>query len=313
MTWGIKYMRLNFKEMDIISAVAETQNISKAAAGLSMQQANISKYISDMESRLGLKIFERTSRAVILTEFGRALIPFIRKQIENQKGLYDFISDYKANKNGTVTIYAPTAILCYISTKVIPFLTEMDDICISLKTHNPVNNEYNIGMFFPDDCDIMLSYANPRDVNLISLTLTRGSLHAYASPSYLENHPINSPDELEQHSCILYNSAIINNSNVWTFRSQNEGEKQYRVTGRFICDNALTAIALAVNGKGIVLSPSYVANDRIASGELMYCFKEENHMRYEFVAIYKKREFQPLRVLCVLEQMTMLIRNHFKY
>jgi DNA-binding transcriptional LysR family regulator len=68
-------LQLKPRELKIISVIAATHSIGDAAALLGMAQANVSKYLSDFETRVGLKVFERTTRQLALTQFGEALLP----------------------------------------------------------------------------------------------------------------------------------------------------------------------------------------------------------------------------------------------
>ena len=308
---GEWYMRLKIKEIDIISTVAQTRNMSHAAACLGMQQANVSKYISDLEFRIGLKIFERTSRKISLTDFGSSLLPYINKQLENQKGLNDFICDYKKEKTGTVTIYAPSGIINFVCNEIVPGIKDIGNVVISLKTRNPFNNEHNEGLVFPDDCDIMIAYSQPRDEDLVSILLSQGVARVYASPDYLHRNPIQSPEELSAHSCILLHSALKTDFNNWELLKAGDTlANTYHVTGKYVCDNAFTAAALARNGLGIFISPEYQVKEYLKRGEIAPCFNDDYTVSYQLVAIYKKREYQPLRVSCILDQLVDGIKKH---
>ncbi|MXC48565.1 LysR family transcriptional regulator, partial [Escherichia coli] len=113
------------------------------------------------------------------------------------------IADYKHEKRGRVTIYAPTGIITYLSKHVIDKIKDIGDITLSLKTCNLERNAFYEGVEFPDDCDVLISYAPPKDESLVASFITQYAVTAYASQRYLEKHPISRPDELEHHSCIL--------------------------------------------------------------------------------------------------------------
>ena len=68
----MKKLQIKPQEIKIISVIAASENISHAATILGMAQANVSKYLADVESKIGLKIFERSSRKLSLTRFGES-------------------------------------------------------------------------------------------------------------------------------------------------------------------------------------------------------------------------------------------------
>jgi DNA-binding transcriptional LysR family regulator len=278
-----------------------------------MAQANVSKYLADFESRVGLKIFERTTRHLSLTQFGEALLPYINASLEKNSQLINFIADYKNEKRGRVTIYGPTGIVTYLSRSIIHEIEDIGEISISLKTYNLMQNEYFEGVTFPDDCDILITYAQPKDENLVASTLTKYSVTAFASPEYLALHPVNSPDDLINHSCILIDSLLVDDANVWRFRQHNSGVvKEYKVTGNYICDNIQTALELARNHLGIVFAPKVSLQKEISLGTLSPCFTHQDEWWLDLVAIFRKREYQPRRVQHVLDSILSQIRRQIE-
>lgn len=77
----MKKLQIKPQELKIISVIAASENVSHAATILGMAQANVSKYLADVESKIGLKIFERTSRKLSLTRFGESLLPYVNDRL----------------------------------------------------------------------------------------------------------------------------------------------------------------------------------------------------------------------------------------
>ncbi|VFS26483.1 LysR family transcriptional regulator [Enterobacter cancerogenus] len=141
-------LQLKPRDLKIISIIAATRSIGDAAALLGMAQANVSKYLSDFENRIGLKVFERTTRQLALTPFGEALLPYINASLDKNNQLVNFIADYKHEKRGKVTIYAPTGIVTYLARNVIHLIEDIGDIRLSLKTYNLERSEFLRGRLF---------------------------------------------------------------------------------------------------------------------------------------------------------------------
>ena len=298
------------RELKIVSVIAATRSIGDAAALLGMAQANVSKYLSDFETRVGLKVFERTTRHLALTQFGESLLPFINSSLEKNEQLINFISDYKHEKRGKVTIYAPTGIVTYLARHVVHEIKNIEDIRISLKTYNLNGNEFYEGVTFPDDCDILITYAQPKDESLVASTITKYSITAFATPQYIKNHPINNPDDLINHSCILIDSMIVDDANIWRFRAHNsEKILDYKVTGHYICDNTQTALELARNHLGIVFAPKESLQKEIEQGLMVPCFTHQEEWWLDLIVIFRKRDYQPLRVQYVLDGILNTLRK----
>ena len=303
-------LQIKPRELKIISVIAATRSIGDAAALLGMAQANVSKYLSDFEMRVGLKVFERTTRQLALTQFGEALLPYINASLDKNSQLINFIADYKHEKRGRVTLYAPTGIVTYLARHVIHQIEDIGDIRLCLKTYNLERNEYAEGVSFPDDYDILITYAQPKDENLVASVLTKYSVTAFASPEYISKHPIKSPDDLINHSCILIDSMIVDDANIWRFRVHgSEDVRDYKVMGNYICDNTQTALELARNHLGIVFAPKESLKKEIILGTLMPCFSHQEEWWLDLTAIFRKREYQPWRVQYVLDGVLNCLRQ----
>jgi DNA-binding transcriptional LysR family regulator len=306
-------IRFKLNELKIVSVVASCGSLSQAAIILGIAQANISKAITDFELRIGLKIFERTTRRISLTQFGESLLVEVNDYLNQTDDLATFISDYKKEKRGKVTLYAPTGIVDFIAQKVIAKFKDIGDIHLALRTANLDYNEFHEGIAFPPDADIVLTYAKPKDESLVACTLSTFPTGVYASPDYLARHPISTPDELVNHSCILLQSMLINNANIWRFdQGDKRGEKAYSVTGKYICDRMSVAIELARHGLGIVFALKHWVADDIDAGRLVPCFDERHQGLLELIIIFKKREYQPYRVQYILDQMIEIIHETIK-
>ena len=306
----MKKLQIKPQELKIISVIAASENVSHAATILGMAQANVSKYLADVESKMGLKIFERTSRKLSLTRFGESLLPYVNDLLEKENQLNNFISDYKHEKNGRVTIYSPTMITAYLAKNVVNTIKDIGNITLCLKTFNLERKSFYEGSDFPEDCDILLSCVRPKNESLVANFITKYAVSAYASTQYLAEHPINAPEELEQHSCILLDSMMIDDANIWRFSLAGSQEvRDFRVKGHYVCDNSQSALELARNGLGIVFAPKNSVQADIHAGVLAPCFAEQYEWWLDLVAIYRKREYQPWRVQFILNEVLEEIRR----
>ncbi|WP_052282917.1 LysR family transcriptional regulator [Kluyvera genomosp. 1] len=306
----MKKLQIKPQELKIIAVIAASENISHAAAILGMAQANVSKYLSDVESKIGLRIFERSSRNLSLTRFGESLLPYVNDLLEKENQLNNFIDDYKHEKNGRVTIYSPTMINAYLARNVVNTIKDIGNISLYLKTFNLEPKSFYEGSDFPDDCDILISCVQPKNESLVASFITKYAVSAFASTAYLAKHPIHLPEELEHHSCILQDSMLVDNANIWRFSlAGSEEVRDFRVTGNYICDNNQSALELARNGLGIVFAPKNSVQADIQAGVLAPCFAEQYEWWLDLVAIYRKREYQPWRVQFILDAVLEEIRR----
>lgn len=301
------------RDLKIIAMIAETCSIGQTATALGMAQANVSKYLADFETQIGLKVFDRTTRRLSLTPFGKTFLPHVKAAMENARQLNNFIADYKHEKNGLVTLYAPVGIISWLSNAVIHHIEEIGNITLKLKTCNLEQEAFYDGVNFPDECDIFITYTRPKDNSLIANRITQYAVTAFASPDYLRQHPITSPDELEHHSCILIESMMIDDANIWKFQSPESNEIiDYKVSGKYICDNTQTALALARQGLGVVFAAEESIKEDIATGKLQRCFPARTEWWLDLVAIYRQPEYLPWRVRYILDELLNIIRHQIE-
>ena len=303
LSFNAKDKVLNLDDYYVSGLTLLNENVGPGMAGSNVQ-------LADFESKVGLKVFDRTTRQLMLTPFGTALLPYINDMLDRNEQLNNFIADYKHEKRGRVTIYAPTGIITYLSKHVIDKIKDIGDITLSLKTCNLERNAFYEGVEFPDDCDVLISYAPPKDESLVASFITQYAVTAYASQRYLEKHPISRPDELEHHSCILIDSMMIDDANIWRFNVAGSKEvRDYRVKGNYVCDNTQSALELARNHLGIVFAPDKSVQSDLQDGTLVPCFQQPYEWWLDLVAIFRKREYQPWRVQYVLDEMLREIRH----
>ncbi|ENA1732041.1 LysR family transcriptional regulator [Yersinia ruckeri] len=269
-------MKLSKKEMEVMSCISKWNNSSKAGDILSIAQANMSKYLSNIESKVGL-VFKRNQCGISLNDYGIKLSHSVNEYLQAEAQLASFISNYKRNKDGVVTIYSSVSIGLFLTKHIIHKLELLNDISISFKTYNPSMSECVSGVPFPDDCDILLSYVLPKDKSTYCKEMRKISLSAYANKKYLNDYshiPIN---EIEKHECILYLfMSIDKNSNSWAVHDNkgNEG-KTINVFGKYYCDHQIMALELAANGLGIAFANNLMAQPYIDNGSLQQCIAEE--------------------------------------
>ncbi len=80
-------LQLKYRELKIISVIAASENISHAATVLGIAQANVSKYLADLNQKWGLKVFDRTTRQLMLTPFSTALLQYINDMLDETSNL----------------------------------------------------------------------------------------------------------------------------------------------------------------------------------------------------------------------------------
>ncbi|MEK6773109.1 MAG: LysR family transcriptional regulator [Bdellovibrionota bacterium] len=196
-------------------SVAKFGNFSKAANILNLSLPQISKRISSLEEALGVRLFQRSTRVVKITEEGKALLPKAEMLLSDAASMENLFDSKKEKPTGTVRISA------------VPFLA--DQILVPLiqmvKTKYPeIFIELDLSEKFVDLVDSNIDIAlridsDPVDSNLVYKKLFPNELVCCASPKYLKSmsKPIKTPKDLIHHKVLamkIHNKCRFGNSNV---------------------------------------------------------------------------------------------------
>lgn len=292
---------LKINDLKSIACIANVGNISTAATKLGTSQANLSRLLSSIEAQIGLKIFDRSTRHVSLSDFGEALLPRILQALQANDDICHFIDSYKEKPIGQVTVAAPSGALSFISRHVIPAIsTQQKDISVSLISYTL--QPYSTNLVMHPEWDIMLSVSMPSDEDLIARQIGTFSMGFYAAPEFIKHNPIKNVSDLaSNNSCILLKSLGMSH-NTWSYKDIVTGElKSINVNGRYLCDQASYAVELARQGLGVVYAPLFLVMDDIKSGSLAPYISHESDVTYNAYLLYRNRKYQPHRVSVIID------------
>ncbi|WP_421215142.1 LysR family transcriptional regulator [Aeromonas jandaei] len=292
---------LKINELKSIACIAQVDKISTAAALLGTSQANLSRLLSTVETQIGLKIFDRSTRHLSLSDFGKALLPRIHHLLQANEDVCNFIDTYKENPTGNVTIAAPLGALIFITRHIIPEIAMLHpEISISLVSYILQVDARDLSM--ESDWDLMFSVSMPRDENLISRQAGKFSMGLYATPEFIKSNPILSVSDLASSNACILLRTLGETYNTWQYKDQHSAEiKNLIVHGKYVCDQSSYAIELARQNLGFVYAPQFLVTEDIESGRLVSCLSDEFHMEYDAYLLYRNRKFQPHRVNVIID------------
>lgn len=295
----------------MILCISEEKQISAAATRLGSSQANVSRLLANFEEHVGLKIFHRSTRHLSLTDFGEALLPYIKRLLEAHEETINYIDVYKKKPFGHITIAAPSGAIIFFTKHVMPSITaEHPEISISFVTNQPQLDIYSKGITMSSDWDLLLSLQMPKDDNLIARPIATFGTGLFASAKFLEAHHFEHPQDILEHPCILL-QHLGGSQNTWHYTDSDSGEiKDISVTGIHVCDQFQPAIELAKQGLGVLYAPRYAVVDEIEAGTLLPCISESFNVKMTSYLIYRKRDYQPYRVHVIIDSIVKYLSEH---
>lgn len=240
-------------------AVMEAGSFTAAARRFGTTSGQASKLVARLEGELGVRLLNRTTRAVAATEVGRAYYEELRGIIEDFDALDESVRDASANPRGHIRLTAP---LTFGTAELVPalnaFAATYPDISLDVSFSDRIVNLVDEGF------DAAIRVSRPADTTLIARRLCDMRAILVASDAYLESAgvPLH-PRDLAAHCCIIDTNR--QDPVRWRFRT---GDRAIpvSVTGRLRYSNAEACLRAAEAGLGLACVPAFVAAPSVAAG-----------------------------------------------
>ncbi len=254
--------------MEAFARVVDAGSFTEAARRWGRSKAVVSKYVAALEERLGVVLLQRTTRALHLTETGRAYYERATELLEELGELERSLSDAHRAPRGTLRLTAPEGVSdAFLDPIIARFLERCPEVQIDLQITNRMLDLVEEGI------DLAIRVTEPRDSALITRRLGDAPIIACASPEYLARagRPAH-PRELSERPCII--DTNFRGGGRWRFREPRaragEGEAfTVRVRGPVRVNSPIRVRELTARGLGIALIPELVARAAIAEGRLV--------------------------------------------
>jgi len=265
--------------MRTFAAVVKASSFTEAAERLGVSTKLASKYVGQLEDRLGVRLLNRTTRRISLTEIGAAYLEQCQSILDEFDNLEAAVQDKHMTPKGTLLISAPTTFgEMYLTSAITDFLKTQSEISVKLKLSDRYVDIVDEGF------DLAIRVGKLDDSSLIAKRLAPARLVAYASPEYLKTagEP-NHPEQLVNHKCII--DTNFRDGLHWAFQ-ENGHPFSVKVSGSFHVNSALAARNAAITSAGIALSPTYVVGRDIARGKLTVVLSQFETPKSGLYAVY---------------------------
>jgi len=249
----------------MLLAVAETGSLSGVARKKGIAVSSVSRKIDALEHDLGVKLLNRTSRQLQLTDAGVAFLPRARAIVSELTDARHALSEMASDPAGLLTVTAPGAFgRRHVAPAVTSFLALYPRIELVLHLSDHVFD------LSAQRVDVAVRLGALPDSDLVATRLAPVRRIACASPDYLARHgrPA-SPEQLMDHNCLTL-ATMPAPAGWWCFAG-----KSYAVKGNLRTDDTDTMLETAVAGIGIVHLASWLVSERIAAGSLVPLFAPE--------------------------------------
>ncbi|MFZ5728189.1 MAG: LysR family transcriptional regulator [Pseudomonadota bacterium] len=252
----------DMEALGVFARVVELRSFAAAAEDLKLSKATVSKAVGRLETRLGARLFNRTSRRLALTETGAQLAERARRLLADAEAAEDDILARSAQPRGLVRLAAPMSFGLIELAPILPdFLAQYPEVSIDL--HMSDDKIDLVGMGF----DLALRIADLPDSSLVARRIRTVERMVVAAPAYLERHgrPTH-PSHLAEHACLGY--AYLPTPETWRFSGPGGEQVAVRPAGPLRANNAEALLPALEAGVGLAVQPDFIVRDCLAKGRL---------------------------------------------
>jgi len=278
-----------FTQMSTFVEVVARGSLSAAARAEGIAPAMIGRRLDALEARLGVKLLQRTTRRLVLTDEGTAFLEDCQRILGEVNDAESAISEHSMRASGHLTVSAPAGFGRLHLAPLLPsFLAEHRDVTINLNLSDRVIDLVAEGV------DVAIRIASLDDSNLVGVKLADNRRVVVAAPAYLKRHgqPRQLAD-LARHNCLPISSE--GSQRGWTFMDHGK-PVTLKVGGNMVCNDGAVLHAWALAGKGLAWRSMWEVGGQIASGELVTVLDDFAAPGNDIHDVFAQRRHLPLRI-----------------
>lgn len=281
--------------MKVYDRVTTLGSLSAAARDLGMSTTAVSRTLKELEDDLGVRLVNRTTRRMSLTEAGREYADRVKVLLAEVEEVQDSTRRLDRGIRGVLRVSCSNVLAHTRITRLIPaFLAENPMIAIEFN----LTSRYVVGIV-EEGYDVAIRFEAQTDSEIVSRQLGTVRNHVCAAPSYLaaRGRP-QSPQDLANHDCVLSNFAKRLGS--WPFAAK-DGRLSVPVKGRVSTNSIESAYQMTLAGAGIGYLPSLLVRDAIADGRLEPLLEDHGPVSSPIYALYPHRTYVAMKVRAFID------------
>lgn len=250
-------------DIELFLAVARTGNFSAAAHALGLTPSAVSKRVMTLEQDLGVRLFQRTTRRLTLTEEGQQVFEHAQRIALEAEAVEDTISQTTARPRGLLKLALPVSMgYSMLNTAIATFAGKYPEITVHAQLDDAMTDLIGGGF------DAAIRIGALSDSSLKARRLADCPMVLCAAPQYLKNVDMpQTPEDLKAHAFLTYQNAA--RPAVWSYEGPNGITGTVTLPCRMTSNNGDMLLEACKQGMGIVLLPAFFTNNGIADGSLV--------------------------------------------
>lgn len=281
-------------EMSVFSRVVATGSLSAAARELGLSPAVVSRRLAALEARLGVRLINRTTRSLHLTDEGATYYDNCARLLSEIEEADAAVSAGRVEPRGPLRVALPASFgHLHVAPLVPRFAARYPNVQLALSLSDRNVNVIEEGF------DLAVRIAALADSSLAARKLAPNRRVVCASPDYLRRYGTpRTPDELISHNCLTTTDFAM----PWDYKGPDGETGSVRVSGRFACDNWEVLREWAVAGLGIALKSTWDVRQQLEDGSLVELFADHSfHGDVAIYAVYPHRRLLPAKTRAFIE------------
>jgi DNA-binding transcriptional LysR family regulator len=289
--------------MGVLSAIVDTGSFARASDMLDMSQSGVSRCIARLETRLGVRLLDRTTRSVTLTYEGHRLYDHVMPLLAALEEAVTSAAQGATAVRGRLRVNVdPFFSRLLLAPRLDTFIDQYPELQLELITRD------QLGDMIADGFDLAVRFGEPRSSSLVARKLLDTRILTVAAPAYLKRkgRP-EEPSELHNdiHRCIRFRDPETGRPFEWEFH---RGHKKLivEVAGRLIVNDVGTLHSVCLAGHAVAQVMELGVDQFVTNGRLVELFPDWSDARFPLYALYPSRHFVPAKVRAFLDFMVSL-------
>lgn len=267
----------NLNSLVIFTRAVEAKSLTAAARSLRISASAVSKHIARLETSVGAPLFNRSTRKLVLTEYGKLLYQRCTRAVHELEDAQTSLKGMNRGLTGTLRMHVTPGIgQRFVEPAVVQFMKRHGDLSLDLSMSAEILNPLDHGY----DVTIRSGSSEDRNIGHSSLSYREFGPLRYlicASPEYIKDHGIPAePRDLVKHNCLVQKTQ--DSDAGWWFLGP-KGKYTVPVSGNIVSNSHTTIYEAALAGLGIARLMTFEANEARNLGKLKFLF--ENEIRSE--------------------------------
>lgn len=294
-----------FQAMEVFTRVVEAKSFSKAADMLELPRGSVSNIIQALEQHVGVRLLNRTTRQVSVTEDGALYYERCARILAEISDADSALSNKRKSPSGTIRVdTSGTLARAFLLPGLEQFYLRYPHINVRLGL-----SDRNIDMI-QDGVDCVIRMGTPEESSLVARRIGDARITTCASPAYLKEHGTpETPDELSEHRAVNYVSS--HTGRTFPFEYEIDGQTvRVPMNGLLSVNDGSTYIAAGVLGYGIIQPSRFMVADLIAQGALQEILTSYHSPSTPLSILYPHRHNLSSRVRAFTEWLVELAQRH---